>query len=217
MVQFLIHMPQRKLISWGICHKVYGSSNGSVYYTGDPKVLTSRFSQRHPIDYWGCNSWSNYDGDITENFLLLLFAAQHASPNSSFVLAFEEHGLVFFAPKDVNVGDIVCQFPGSDILTVAEVSQFENPSPSRLYVTIPKMRRAVNFLASAPSAAVDICGKLMSFEGARSYCLRVEAERDFIRELCRVSKTPNGEHNIFPIQGEIEGIGGLKSREKENF
>jgi hypothetical protein len=61
--------------------------------------------------------------------------------------------------------------------------------------------------------AVDICGKSMSFEGAKSYCLRFHAKRDFIRELCRMSKTPNGEHNI-PIQSEIERVGGLTSPEK---
>jgi hypothetical protein len=51
--------------------------------------------------------------------------------------------------------------------------------------------------------AVDICGKSMSFERAKLYCLRFVANRDFIRELCRMSKTPNGEHNIL-VQGEID-------------
>jgi hypothetical protein len=65
------------------------------------------------------------------------------------------------------------------------------------------MRRAVNFLASPPAVAVDICGKSMSFERAKPYCLQFAPEKNFMRELCRMSKTPNGDHNI-PIQGEID-------------
>jgi hypothetical protein len=108
------------------------------------------------------------------------------------------------------VGDIVCQFQGSDILTVAEISGNTWWGSD---LTTVQMRRAVNFLASPPDMAVYICGKSMSFDRAKSYCLQFAASRDFIRELCWTSKTPNGEHNI-PAQDEIERIGGLTSPEK---
>jgi hypothetical protein len=186
---------------------VHDPLHSFFYYAEDPGVFTSsgpRHTQkRYPIDYWGCNSWSDDESDVTENFLQLLFAAQKASPNRNCVLAFEENGLVFFAPKDINVGDIVCQFRGSDILTVAKISEDPLYTTSRCSRRSGKMTRAINFLASPPNMAVDICGKSMSFERAKLYCLRFVANRDFIRELCRMSKTPNGEHNIL-VQGEID-------------
>jgi hypothetical protein len=70
-----------------------------------------------------------------QDFLDILSCAQHSSRENDIVLAFEETGLVIFGPPTIGEGDVVFQFPGSEILGVI------NPDQSRYLKSIA---RAVN-------------------------------------------------------------------------
>jgi hypothetical protein len=180
----------------------------------------SRLSDLAAIEYLGpfAQSIPSSISTSTISFQQLLHTAHLVSPKSNCVLAFEENGLIFFAPEHTRVGDLVCQFSGSDILCIfqcyprADSHKFANED-----ITV---YRAVNFLAAPSNMAVDICGQSMSFENAEWNTVIFSAGLGDIERLCRVSKSPNGEHNILnpgdvtlPLMCDIESRDDIESRE----
>ena len=155
----------------------------------------------------------NEDGDskssLANNFRQLLSTAQESFSGSKFILAFEENGLIFLAARETKVGDLLCQFSGSDVLVVvpadAVQSDDADDAPKFAYYSgspysIKAARRAVNFLASPHDIATDICGKPMSFAEAKPYGIGCYAGPAALKPLCRISKSPNGPHNILGMQ-----------------
>jgi hypothetical protein len=183
---------------------LFGLSHHFVVLTAPhkfPEGLTN-FSQ-YVIDYWGNNvfvtSKSQSDGfALAKNFRNLLRAAQKC-PGTDHILAFEENGLIFFAPKNIRVGDLVCQFPESDVLAVLQPETWR-PRQSALVFT--KIHRVVNFLASPFNMAADICGKPMSFDRAGPYALSFKLNDRERELLCGASEAPNGDHNILKMSLE---------------
>lgn len=98
----------------------------------------------------------------------LLNAAQKSSTGDH-ILAFEENGLIFFAPE-TKVGDLVCQFRGSDVLAILPsktlivplIDQLIDPSDGGWFAL--GMLRAVNFLVAPSNVAANICGTSMRFD-----------------------------------------------------
>jgi hypothetical protein len=128
-----------------------------------------------------------------QNFLNLLYSAHRASSREDIVLALEETGLIIFAPPSTEVGDLVCQFPDSDILALI--------TPSDIGSVFCSVKRAVNFLSAPPTTTAALCGKTESFcdrDEERGVLLTLRTSQ--LMRLCKSSKTPNGEHNI-PIEG----------------
>jgi hypothetical protein len=83
------------------------------------------------IHYWGCNVHKhNQGGDskssLDNNFRQLLYNAQKSFSRSNFILAFEENGLIFLASEETKVGDLLCQFQGSDVLAVVPAAAGES-------------------------------------------------------------------------------------------
>jgi hypothetical protein len=83
---------------------------------------------------------------MRQNFLNLLCSAHRASSREDVVLALEETGLIVFAPPTTKAGDLVCQFPDSDVLALIRPN-LEKCVPSYTSYTIA---RAVNFLQHPP-------------------------------------------------------------------
>jgi len=175
---------------------------------------TIKFLTQNPIPYWGGNVHKhNKDGDskssLANNFRKLLSTAQKSFSGSKFILAFEENGLIFLAARETKVGDLLCQFYGSDVLVVvpadAVQSDDADDAPKFAYwggspYSIKAARRAVNFLASPHDVAADVCGKPMSFTEAKPYGIGCWAGPRALKPLCRISKSPNGPHNILGMQ-----------------
>lgn len=158
---------------------------------------------KNPIQYWGNNGTTEtrVKLNLTHNFYKLLSAGRHC-PGSTHVLAFEENGLIFFASKETKIGDIVFQFPGSDILAVVQSHFHYDPNSSGDYRIA--MSRAVNFLASPSTVAADICGKPMSFDRVKREGLHgvsFAAWPGPMERLCRMSDRPNGQHNMLNMAG----------------
>ncbi|PMD41093.1 hypothetical protein L207DRAFT_632593 [Hyaloscypha variabilis F] len=151
---------------------------------------------------WGGNDQTALpdDSSLEANFWQLLHAAQKISSNRQ-VLAFEENGLIFFAPDDIEVGDLVCQFPGSDVLAVI---QAKDHIPIMDRISAANIWRVINFLASPSNIAAEICGRAMKFErsGGASHTMSFQAGPTSVKKLCKASQTPNGEHNI--LQTNLE-------------
>jgi hypothetical protein len=80
----------------------------------------------------------------------------------SYQLAFEENGLVFFTPFTTKVGDLVCQFPQSDVLATLSFDD-EHGHKSAM------ISRALNFLTSPSGDTIDICGQSMSSTKSTPY------------------------------------------------
>ena len=80
------------------------------------------------------------------------------------VLAFEENGLICFAPKETKIGDLICQFLSSDVLAVVRPSW-------RGYTMVG---RAVSFLASEPNVPFQ------------ALPIRRYMSKDFDVKLCEV-------------------------------
>jgi hypothetical protein len=150
-----------------------------------------------PVNSWCSNVCSDSSDEIelAKNFVELLYYAQQCMPPANHILAFEENGLIFFATKNIQVGDLVYQFPGSDVLAVIEPVNVLFPT-SRVSEQLRRLSRGVNFLASPSNVATDICGKPMSFDRAGPYAMTFEAAPSWVKTLCRASNSPNGEHNI---------------------
>ena len=148
-----------------------------------------------PVNDWCSNVYSDSSDEIelVKNFVELLYYAQDCMPPANHILAFEENGLIFFATKNTQVGDLVYQFPGSDVLAVTQPLNSEH---------LWRLSRCVNFLASPSNVATDICGKPVSFDRAGSYAMTFEAEPSGVEALCRASNAPNGEHNILKMTAE---------------
>jgi hypothetical protein len=146
-----------------------------------------------PVNYGCSNVYSDSSDDIelARNFVELLYYAQECMTPTNHILAFEENGLIFFATKNTRVGDLVYQFPGSDVLAIIKsLKEFFQEG---------RLLRGVNFLASPSNVATDICGKPMSFDRAGPYAMTFEAGPSCVKMLCRASNTPNGEHNILKM------------------
>lgn len=80
---------------------------------------------------------------LQDNIQTIVEDAQEAvrgTPFADCVLAFEENGLICFAPRQTRAGDIFCQFLSSDVLAVVR--------PYWKGYTL--VGRAVSFLASSP-------------------------------------------------------------------
>jgi hypothetical protein len=153
-----------------------------------------------PVNYWCSNVYldSSDETELVKNFVELLYYAQECMTPADHILAFEENGLIFFATKNTQVGDLVCQFPGSDVLAV--ISGLKNPASERgKHHGLRGLSRGVNFLASPSNVATDICGKPMSFDRAGPYAITFEAEPRTVERLCRASNAPNGERNILKM------------------
>jgi len=135
----------------------------------------------------------------SQNFMNLLCDARRASSGKDVVLALEETGLIVFAPPSTKVGDLVCQFPDSDILALIRLDRSKgNPY---CYSTA----RVVNFLAAPPTTTAALCGKAEIFcdrDKKRGILLPLDTPE--IMRLCKPSKTPNGKHNI-PTEGVGDG------------
>jgi hypothetical protein len=135
-----------------------------------------------PISYQGSGIWTapQCPGTIEKELNWLLAAAHEASPNyPEMLLAIEENGLVFFASNKADIGDLVCQFPDSDIIAISG-------GPWRRGDVRPwPLRRAYNILTSPSGVAVDICGKQMTFHGADRYAFSVEVKPLDLWDLCR--------------------------------
>jgi hypothetical protein len=135
-----------------------------------------------------------------QNFLNLLYSAYRASSRKDVVLALEETGLIIFAPPSTEVGDLVCQFPDSDILALI--------TPSEIGSVFCSVKRAVNFLAAPPSTTAALCGKTERFcdrDEKRGIFLTLKMPE--IMRLCKSSETPNGKHNI-PTEGVGDRMSG---------
>ena len=193
-----------------------------IFYQEDFRGLgrsishTMKFLTQNPIPYWGDNVHKhNEDGDskssLANNFRQLLSTAQQSFSGSKFILAFEENGLIFLAGKKTKVGDLLCQFSGSDVLVVipadavaVQSDDADDAPKSALYDGSPNnikaARRAVNFLASPHDIASDVCAKPMSFTEAKPYGIGCYAGPEALKPLCRISKSPNGPHNILGMQ-----------------
>jgi hypothetical protein len=134
----------------------------------------------------------------SQNFLNLLYSAHRASSRQNIVLALEETGLIVFAPPSTKVGDLVCQFPDSDVLALIRVNRgMRLPDYS--------IARAVNFLAAPPTITAALCGKAERFcdsDEERGVLLTLQTPE--MVGLCKPSETPNGKHNI-PTEGEGDG------------
>jgi hypothetical protein len=185
-------------------------------FRGLPRSIshTMKFLTQNPIPYWGGNVQKhNEDGDsissLANNFRQLLSTAQESFSGSKFILAFEENGLIFLAARETKVGDLLCQFYGSDVLVVvpadAVQSDDADDAPKFAYLgsspdSIKAARRAVNFLASPHDVATDVCGKPMSISEAKPYGIRCQAGPEALKPLCRISKSPNGPQNILGMQ-----------------
>lgn len=133
------------------------------------------------------------------NFETLLKAAHKACPNDARIrLGLEENGLVFFAHRTTRVGDLVCQFAGSDVLAVLGCYNFErNEHLEKVRIT-----RAVNFLAGPQAKAADINGHEMELSerevnkptgtpAALRFGLAVEAMRVLTRAPMRSFESRN--------------------------
>jgi hypothetical protein len=132
------------------------------------------------------------------DFLNLWCSAHRASSREDVVLALEETGLIIFAPPSTKAGDLVCQFPDSDVLALVGLNR---ESGDNSY----SIARAVNFLAAPPITTAALCGK------AERFCDRDEERRILLAlktpeivMLCKSSETPNGKHNI-PTEGVGDG------------
>jgi hypothetical protein len=135
-----------------------------------------------------------------QNFLNLLYNAHRASSREDVVLALEETGLIIFAPPSTKVGDLVCQFPDSDILALVTLSDVGSASGF--------VKRAVNFLAAPPTTTAALCGKTGRFcdrDGERRIFLSLKLPE--MMRLCKSSETPNGKHNI-PTEGVGDRMSG---------
>jgi Heterokaryon incompatibility protein (HET) len=153
--------------------------------------------------YAGSNVYcaSNAETELANNFMELFQAAQECvKPHTRHLLAFEENGLIFFASEDTRVGDLVCQFPGSDVLTVVE-PRGHSMERNNGY-ELRRYSRGVNFLASPSNMAADICGKQMLFDRAAAYAITFEANAECVKLLCGLSDTPNNERNTLKISAE---------------
>ena len=131
---------------------------------------------------------------LETSFRQLLHTAKMASASRQ-VLAFEENGLIFLAPDETEIGDLVCQFPGSDVLAVI---QARDHIPIMDRISAANIWRAVNFLASPSNVAADICGREMDFgrNGRASLAMSFQAGPTSVKKLCKASRTPNEKHNI---------------------
>ena len=108
------------------------------------------------------------------------------------VIAFEETGLILFAPQSTKVGDLVCQFPDSDVLVLPHLNWYDGSN---------QVARGVNFLAAPPTVTADLCGKVKRFcdkDEERGILLTFRLPRPLM-EMCKPSETPNGNHNI-PVE-----------------
>lgn len=96
---------------------------GFINLKGLPSALdTIKYLTQNPIHYRGCNLHKyNKDGDdkpdLGENFRQLLCNARDSFFGSNLILAFEENGLIFLASNETKIGDLLCQFTGSDIFS----------------------------------------------------------------------------------------------------
>jgi hypothetical protein len=153
-----------------------------------------------PVNYWCNNVYSNssHEIELVKNFVELLYYAQECMTPANHILAFEENGLIFFTTKNTQVGDLVYQFPGSDVLAIIRPLKVFSPETWKRKRTW-RLSRGVNFLASPSNVATDICGKPMSFDRAGPYAMTFEAEPRYVKTLCNASNTPNGEHNILKM------------------
>ena len=134
----------------------------------------------------------------SQNFLNLLCSAHRASSREDVVLALEESGLIIFAPPSTKAGDLVCQFPDSDVPALVGLNR---KSGDNSY----SIARAVNFLAAPPTATAALCGKAERFcdsDEERGIILNLRPPE--IVMLCKSSETPNGKHNI-PTEGVGDG------------
>jgi hypothetical protein len=175
---------------------------------------TMKFLTQNPIPYWGGNvhkhnEYGDSNSNLANNFRQLLSTAQKSFSGSKFILAFEENGLIFLAARETKVGDLLCQFSGSDVLLVVPADAVQSDdadnTPKFSYYwdspySIKAAQRAVNFLASPHDIATDICGMPMSFAEAEPYGIRCQAGLRALKPLCRISKSPNGPHNILGMQ-----------------
>jgi hypothetical protein len=104
---------------------------------------------------------------LEDNFRSILDDAHEAIRGTAFadcVLAFEENGLVCFAPRETKVGDLICQFLSSDVLAIVRPTW-------RGYALVG---RGVSFLASDPKIPFQALP-------IRSYL-----SKDFDVKLCEV-------------------------------
>ena len=170
--------------------------NGMVHFHGHPKIReTIKSLAQDCIPYWGCNTYKQ-SGEAAisrrrDNFHQLLRNAQNCFAGTDLILAFEENGLVFLASKSTKVGDLLCQFHGSDVLSIipAAVGQRgEFDSDETCYME--KVQRAVDFLPSPRGIAIDVCGKRMSFKDAEPYAIELHADLEGIAWLCKRTKFP---------------------------
>jgi hypothetical protein len=181
--------------------KYFSSDNGSKgLATGNATSLNDSTLSDDPISYQGSGIWTarQCPETIEKELNWLLAAAHEAFPNYPMKLAIEENGLVFFASDLTRMGDLVCQFPDSDIIAITS-SQWQR----RWDVCDWPLQRAFNILASPSGVAVDICGKQMTFHGADRYAFSVEVKPLDLWKLCQ---TP-------PPMGELDSHGDSDSSE----
>ncbi|KAH8782282.1 hypothetical protein F5882DRAFT_135361 [Hyaloscypha sp. PMI_1271] len=179
------------------CQKYFSSDDGfKSFATGKATSLDDSTLSDGPISYQGSGIWTAQQCPETiEKELNWLLAAAHEAFPSSRKLAIEENGLVFFASGFTRIGDLVCQFPDSDIIAISS-------GPWRMGdVHLWSLRRAFNILASPSGGAVDICGKQMTFHRADRYAFSVELNPLDLWKLCR---TP-------PLMGELDSLGNSDS------
>ena len=156
--------------------------------TGKATSLDDSTLSDGPINYQGSGIWTAQQcpGTIEKELNWLLAAVHEASPNCpNKWLAIEENGLAFFASEFTRIGDLVCQFPDSDIIAISGLC---GRGDGRLW----PLRRAFNILASPSEVAVDICGKQMTFHGADRYACSVEVKPLELWKRCR-TPPPMGE------------------------
>jgi hypothetical protein len=170
--------------------KYFSSDDGFVgLATGIATILDGRTLSDYPISYQGSGIWTarQCPRTIEKELNWLLAAAHEAFPHSPKKLAIEENGLIFFASGLTKIGDLVCQFPDSDIIAITSSlwrrSEGVCPWP---------LRPASNILASPSGVTVDICGKQMTFHRADRYAFSVELKPLDLWKLCR-KPPPMGE------------------------
>jgi hypothetical protein len=184
--------------------KYFSSSDGFIgLASGNATSLDGSTLSDNPISYQGSGFWTarKCPKTIKKELKWLLAAAQEAFPNyPEKLLAIEENGLVFFASNSTKIGDLVCQFPDSDIITISS-------SPERLRGDVCRwpLQRAFNILASPSGVAVDICGEQMTFHGSDRYAFSVEVKPLDLWNLCR-TLPPIGE-----LHTEVDSLGDSNS------
>jgi hypothetical protein len=182
----------------------YFSSDGFIgLASGNATSLDGSTLSNNPISYQGSGFWTarKCPKTIKKELKWLPAAAQEAFPNyPEKLLAIEENGLVFFASNSTKIGDLVCQFPDSDIITISS-------SPERLRGDVCRwpLQRAFNILASPSGVAVDICGEQMTFHGSDRYAFSVEVKPLDLWNLCR-TLPPIGE-----LHTEVDSLGDSNS------